>query len=527
MPHRAWLGLIIVCLALACSTGKADQSAPRTALPSPQLFTLAHLPSPTVPLSPDDDTPIPQTPFPTNTPVTSACGADTSLAQTRYDLQAVLDWTTKQVTVEQVITYRNDHIDPLRELVFHVEPRRLVGTMSFQGAFDTEGQRIESTTFEGWRLTVPLPTPVDSGCEAVTTLRFNLQLQPNDGTNAVGWLAYTHNQLNLGHWFPTLGIYGYEAPGEWYTPQLHYVGEQSTPSIADFAVHLEVQNAPDGLKIAAPGQITETEPYVWDMELRYARDFALSLSATFKEVSATANGVNIELYYFTASQPDPGARALVDAQQALTLYSELFGPYPYDRLVIVEGDFPDGLEFTGLVFVGEAWFRVWNGQPSQWLTIITVHEVSHQWWYAQVANNQAMTPYLDESLATYSELLYYEQYYPDLIEWWWDFRVFKYPTEAPVDSTVYDYVGVRPYINAVYLRGVMMLQSLRNELGDSTFFAWLYDYVDQYQGEIADPSDFWGVLPSNAYLMTTDIRQQFLRNGNILPLEAATVPTTP
>lgn len=525
MPHRRWLVLIIVCFTLACSTGKADQPV-ATTLPSPQLFTLAQLPSPTI-LSPiDDGSPTPPTPYPTNTPIVSVCQSDNGRVQTRYDLGAVLDWTRKRVEVEQVVTYRNDHLEALQELVFHVEPRRLVGTMSFQGAFDSEDTRIENANFNGWRLSIPLTPSVEPGCEAITILRFSLQLQPND-SNTVGWLAYTANQLNLGHWFPTLGIYGYEAPGEWYTPRLHYIGEQSTPDVADYRVRLEVNNAPDGLKIAAPGQVTQTQPYVWEMELQAARDFALSLSPTFKEVAATTNGVDIELYYFTTNQPNPGTRALIDAQQALTLYTELFGPYPYDRLVIVEGDFPDGMEFTGLVFVGEAWFRLWNGQPSQWLTIITVHEVSHQWWYAQVANNQGLTPYLDEALATYSELLYYEQYYPDLIEWWWDFRVFKHQTEAPVDSTVYDYVGVRPYINAVYLRGVIMLQRLRDELGDSVFIKWLYDYVEHYRGQIAGPIEFWGMLPPNAYLLTADIRQQFLRNSSILPLETATVPTGP
>jgi hypothetical protein len=68
-------------------------------------------------------------------------------------------------------------------------------------------------------------------------------------------------------------------------------------------------------------------------------------------------------------------------------------PYPYERLVIVEGDFADGMEFSGLSFVSEAWFRTWRGEPNDWITVITVHEVAHQWWYAMVGSDSAADPY--------------------------------------------------------------------------------------------------------------------------------------
>ena len=44
-----------------------------------------------------------------------------------------------------------------------------------------------------------------------------------------------------------------------------------------------------------------------------------------------------------------------------------------------------------------------------------MHETAHQWWFEQVANDQAQQPWLDESLATYSERIYYENIHPDLV----------------------------------------------------------------------------------------------------------------
>ena len=56
-------------------------------------------------------------------------------------------------------------------------------------------------------------------------------------------------------------------------------------------------------------------------------------------------------------------------RKRLALYSDLFGTYPYDRFIVVQGDFPDGMEFSGFVFVSDNWFRTNTGTPQSYLTI--------------------------------------------------------------------------------------------------------------------------------------------------------------
>jgi len=193
-------------------------------------------------------------------------------------------------------------------------------------------------------------------------------------------------------------------------------------------------------------------------------------------------------------------------------------------MVIVEGDFPDGMEFSGLVFVSEAWFRTWQGIPNDWLTLITVHEVAHQWWYCIVGSDQGNTPYLDEALAIYSEVLYLEHTYPELVDWWWQFRVTMYTPSGYVDATVYDFYSPRGYINAVYLRGALMMQELRKQLGDEAFWAWIKAYVQKMNGQIAKPADFWGTLSYSAYEAVAGIRQAYLKEANILATQADHIP---
>jgi aminopeptidase N len=199
---------------------------------------------------------------------------------------------------------------------------------------------------------------------------------------------------------------------------------------------------------------------------------------------------------------------------AFELFSDLYGPYPYNRLVIVEGAFPDGMEFTGLVFVGGEWFRLFDGDPASYLTLITAHEIAHQWWYARVANDQSREPWLDEALSTYSEYIYLQEYYPDLADWWWAFRVDGYSPQGYVDSTVYEFSTARAYINAVYLRGAQLLHAIRQNIGGETFFQWLSDYASQMNGKIATAADLWGALPDHLQEQTAGIRTAFLRYPN-------------
>jgi aminopeptidase N len=259
----------------------------------------------------------------------------------------------------------------------------------------------------------------------------------------------------------------------------------------------------------------------WRFELRGGRDLTLSISEEFKTISTvTTSDVKVELFYFPdpmTDQLEAPRHALQTAADALALFESLYGPYPHERMVVVQGDFPDGMEFSGLVFVSGDWFRTWQGIPNDWLTIITAHEISHQWWYAMVGNDQGNYPYIDEALAIYSEALFFEEFFPEFVEWWWTFRVGAYSPAGYVDSTVYEFYSARGYINAIYLRGAQMMQELRENLGDEAFFAWLSQYTQQMAGQLATPADFWGLLPSDDYRLTEGTRASYLRKADVLP----------
>ena len=134
------------------------------------------------------------------------------------------------------------------------------------------------------------------------------------------------------------------------------------------------------------------------------------------------------------------------------------------------------------------------------------------WWWEQVANDQALQPWLYEALACYSEDVFYETVDPQLVSWWWTYRIDFYQPQGWVDIPIYAGGGFRPYTNAVYFRGAHFLDDLRKGIGDDAFFAFLQDYLKQENGKIATTTDFFRILGQHTTTDTTDIIRRYFQN---------------
>jgi aminopeptidase N len=138
------------------------------------------------------------------------------------------------------------------------------------------------------------------------------------------------------------------------------------------------------------------------------------------------------------------------------------------------------------------------------LVDIAVHETAHQWWFGAVGNDQALEPWLDEALATYSERLFYEQNYPDVTAWQ-TFRIDAFNPTGWMDTDIYHGGDFQTYANAVYLRGAQFLQALRGRMGDEAFFAFLKDYATQMAGQRASTTDFFRIARQHTDTDISDI----------------------
>jgi hypothetical protein len=447
----------------------------------------------------------------------------------RYDIYITVDLPKHTLTGTLDTTYQNQTGHPLPTLTFYV-PLGTTKNAFFLTALSADPPAVRYTQAMD-RLDVDLDRPLPPGCSIRVRIGFRVNVFPipEGAAGSFGYFGYSDRQTNLSDWLPTVAPYRDSKP---LIPREWPVGETRVTDAATYHAEVTVTGAanPTRLDVAGPGEMKHPDTQRWTFDLDRGRNFALSFSESFiKDSTITADGLIIDLYHFQTSTPSTAPRhALETARDAGTVFTRVFGTLPLKRISVVQADFPDGMEFSGIVFVSTRWFTaLWEGKPDSWLTVITAHEVAHQWWYSSVGDDQGQTPWLDESFAIYSELLFIEDKYPDLATWWWKWRVEQYKPTGYVDSSVYDFAQVRPYINAVYLRGALMLQEIRESLGSPAFIRWLRAYAATEADQIADPADVWGLLASDDYLKIAPIRARYLTSPDPLGRDPATPATAP
>ncbi len=436
----------------------------------------------------------PPTPIPTEAPTETP---QPKRMLTQYQIIAELDDAQKTVDVAQTILYTNTTGVELTQIPFAVEPNRFLNGFTLESLTRSGSEQSLTTSLEKNWLSLQLAEPLPDGGQIELLARYRLQLPriPPPSDNAKPQIyGFTGRQTNLVDWY--LWIPPYDAQSGWLTHSPSFFGEYYVYPVADFKVEFRVKNASRPPVIAASSLSVDGGDNRWLYDLSAGRNFVLSLSPDYTVQETVIEGFVIRSYSFPFYDR-AGIAALEHTGRAFQLYSDVFGRLPRTSLSVVQADFLDGMEFDGLYYLSKGFYDLYDGTPQGYLTMIAVHETAHQWWYALVANDQALHPWLDEALCTYSEKLYYEAYYPELVDWWWYYRINFFQPEGAIDLPVYDYPGFIPYRNAVYLRGALFLDELRALLGDEAFFAGLSGIVAQSGTEVLAPEEFFEIVMGN------------------------------
>ncbi len=448
-------------------------------------------------------TPSPTAAAPRSTPTPSPSPTPPALPRPRYDLDVRYDFLSQQMEVRQDVVYANDTGWPLEDLVFVAQPRWYPGVFRFEGAWARtaadEWQALDAEVRE-MSVLVRLTEPLPPGETLRLRLRYRLNLpalKPSaTDLHAARTLGFTEREVLWTDWYLFLPPYDPRRGWQINTPWL--AGEHLTYPRSDVTVALEIYNPPPDLSVATNADVVPCAaeaPHRTCYRQEATRGVVFFFSPYFIRVERTLGQVQLEGYFFPLESAY-GEDVLEAVGQALNIYADLFGPYHRERYVVVQADLPDGMEYDGITLVSYDFFDYYNGRPWSLLIAIAVHETAHQWWFAQVHNDQALHPWLDESLATYSEYLFYERLGdPIALEWWWTYRVDYYqPGDTPIDQSIYAFNTWRAYRDTVYLRGAHFWHDLRQALGDDAFFAFLRDYRTTYQGRIVTPADWATVL---------------------------------
>ena len=310
--------------------------------------------------------------------------------------------------------------------------------------------------------------------------------------------GYNSHTVNLGNFYPVLC--GYNETG--FCEGLYYShGDPFFSEVADYSVSIKV---PTDYKVASSGELTSVnhgEDFsTYKYSLQKARDFAMVISSEYESLSTSVGNTEINYYYYS----DKNARSSLEtAKKALTTFNELFGEYPYKSLAVCETGFNEGgMEYPCLVMISDA-----LGDKQVYEEVIA-HEVAHQWWYSLVGNDQTAYGFLDESLAEYSVVLFYENNpeYGLTRETLIDVAHKTYSSYCTVYEKVFggkntsmvrslgEFDTAYEYVSIAYVKGALMYDGLRNGLGDELFFKGIKRYCAENSYKIATPDSLVGAF---------------------------------
>jgi hypothetical protein len=457
----------------------------------------------------------------------------------QYDLDIRIETEQHQVLVKERVTWTNPHQVPTNKIVFNAhahyaapsdEIPRLAKMLELlrlapKDALDFDGPPLtvksaallpqssgqyapaalhfDYQSDNNTALVVELPFEVGPGQSVSIELDFALRLPQKQGR----WGQWK-GETFLAQWLPVVAFYddhGWQpAPFvPWHQPFFNEAGryrvQVTLPSNQELAASSTVEQARelgDGWK-----QVTLTPICV--------RDFALFCSAKFQAVTGTAGGTQIRIVALPGHEWY-AQEMLKIAQEALPVYQQWFGPYPYPQFTVVESYFGwNGNECGGLVMIDERIFALPH-LARNFVDSLLTHEICHQWWYNLVGTNGYAETWMDEGLAVHFAHKVIDQKLGKnntLLEWpkglgWLpnihreDYRYFGMMGTAgrgELGPVVQDMPGFSHLVNLMamtYDRGGRITGMIEDRLGTAAFLDFMRHVRKKYEYRILRVADY-------------------------------------
>lgn len=414
-----------------------------------------------------------------------------------YRIVLSLDVSGRKLDGKQRVEFPNHTGTDLEEIVFRLYPNlpQYGGAMSI-GPVWVDGERRSSSLRAGnTSLAIPLAHTLAPESSVTIELSYGIEIPMREG----GYNLFGSGQgiWSLPDAYPLLAVHDGTAWREDVAPP-HGDAVFSGVALYDVTVTLP----PTQTLVTTGAVLSDTLDLTGQRSYRIRggplREFAFLASDQYQMAETTAYGTVLQSYYLPGDEA-AGQATLSISAAALRSYEDAFGPYPFDSMIVAEAPLLHyGMEFPGLNLIGTNLYREQRSE----LENRVVHEIAHQWWYAQVGNDQVNTPWLDEGLAEYSMAIYYEQVFGEarantLVNQRW-----LVPYQVAVENE-YDAVVNQPssaftgeYEVIVYAKAALFFHAVHQQVGDETFKAIMREYADRFRWEIATPDDFLDVAES-------------------------------
>jgi len=380
--------------------------------------------------------------------------ATTTSLQQAYELTATLDLPDGRLHAVERVTFTNRAGYPIGHVNLSVLPRAF-GYFAFTGKVLVNGEAADVSWTTTTNLRVELGQSLAPGQTARLRIPFRLRIGSSGGAFTAR-LSRDRGVISFGEWFPILSrqhdSYGVGDP-------------QVTRTADEISLELTTSGPLPRNAVACAGleRAPATRGWHWRCRARQVRDFSFVVNPHFQLSRRWVDGVAIRVYTETVS----GGITANRARTALATLNARYGQYPWKDLVLAEVGAEGGfsMEYPRAIHLTRSKVR----DP-----YVIYHEVAHQWFYAQLGNDQMREPWLDEGFADFTArwLMGIGEHQCSGREV--DSSVFAWPAGKTAGG---DWLSCDGYFHTVFYKGTEFLNKVRNAMGRGAFFSALRSYI--------------------------------------------------